>query len=81
MFLLFSFSTSAVSVWNIHLQSSPFKTLCLGSIGMDCVISELCYSGTILQSNYLKSTILISWSFSYNYFLKFHSKENVGATT
>ena len=24
-------------------------TLCLGPIGMDCVISEPCYKGTILQ--------------------------------
>ena len=27
-------------------QCSPFKTLCLGSIGMDHVISESCYKGT-----------------------------------
>ena len=29
------------------LQCSPFVTLYLGSIGMDCVISELCYKGII----------------------------------
>ena len=26
--------------------------LCFGSIGMDCVISELCYKETILQRNF-----------------------------
>ena len=25
------------------MQCSPFIMLCLGSIGMDCVISESCY--------------------------------------
>ena len=44
--------------------------LYLGSIGMDRVISELCYKGTILQRNYRKMTI--KWSFSYNSFVKFH---------
>ena len=67
------------NVLSIIVQSSPFlKTLCLGSIGMDPVISELCYKGTniflhkrtILQRNYRKMTI--SWSFSYNSFEKFH---------
>ena len=40
---------SAVTATNIDddimvimLQCSPFITLCLWSIGMDCVISELC---------------------------------------
>ena len=28
--------------------------LTLGSIGMDCVIRESCYKGTILQKNYRK---------------------------
>ena len=42
-------------------------------IEMDSVISALCYKGTILQRNYMKMTI--SWSFSYNYFVKFHGKE------
>ena len=31
-------------------------------------ISELCYTGTILQRNYRKMTI--KWSFSYNSFVK-----------
>ena len=44
--------------------------LYLGSIGMDCVISELCYKGTILQRNYRKMTI--KWSFYYNSLVKFH---------
>ena len=35
---------------------------------MDCVISELCYKGILLQRNYRKMTI--SWSFSYNSFVK-----------
>ena len=36
----------------------PCMKLCLGSIGMDCVISESCYNrGTILQRNYRKITI------------------------
>ena len=51
--------------------------LCLGSIGMECVIvmSESFYKGTILQilqKNYRKMTI--KWSFSYNSFVKFHVK-------
>ena len=51
------------------IQFSPFRTLWLGTIGMDRVISEPCYTGTILQQNYSKLTIL--WSFSYNSFVKF----------
>ena len=38
---------------------------------MDGVISESCYKGTILERNYRKMTIS---SFSYNSFVKFHSK-------
>ena len=34
----------------IDIQCSPFM-LCLGSIGLDYFISELCYKGTILQRN------------------------------
>ena len=44
-------------------QCSTFITLCLVSIGMDHVISEQCYKGTILQR-----TIL--WSFSNNSMVK-----------
>ena len=45
--------------------------LCLGFIGMDCVISELCYNrGIILQRNYGKNDHL--WPFSYNSFVKVH---------
>ena len=36
---------------------SPFITLCLGSIELDHVISELCYKGIILLRNYRKMTI------------------------
>ena len=31
----------------VKMQCSPFITLCLGFIGMDHVISESCYKGTI----------------------------------
>ena len=47
------------------IQCSPFM---FGSIAMDPVICELCYTETILQRNYRKMTIL--WSFSYNSFVK-----------
>ena len=39
---------------------------------MEHVLSEPCYKGTVLQRNYRKMTIL--WSFSFNYFVKFHGK-------
>ena len=32
----------------VHVQGSPFITLCLGSIELDGVISEPCYKGIIL---------------------------------
>ena len=38
----------------------PLIKLCLGYIGMDLVINELYYKGTILKRNYWKMTI--SWS-------------------
>ena len=42
----------------------------IGCIGMDHVISELCYKETILQSNYRKVTII--WYFLIgNFFEKF----------
>ena len=40
-----------------EIQFSPFVMLCLGSIGMACVISEPCHKWTILQRNYRKMTI------------------------
>ena len=43
--------------------------LYLGSIGMDNVISEPCYKGTILQRDYRKMTI------GHNSFVRFHSKK------
>ena len=61
------------------LQCSSFITLCLWSKGMDCVISKRCYKGTSFKRNYRKMTI--SWSFSYNSFLKFHGKKNWGFLT
>ena len=56
-----------------HIYIAVPITLCLGYIGMDRVISELCYKGTTLQKNYRKMTIL--WSFSYNFFVKFHGNK------
>ena len=49
-------------------------TLCLGSIGMDSVISESCYKRAILQRTDRKMTI--TWSFSYNSFVKFYGRKN-----
>ena len=54
----------------ITLQS--FYSNILGSIGMEGIISEWCYKGTILQRNYRKMTI--SWSFSYNSVVKLNKK-------
>ena len=55
------------------MQCSPFIALFLGYSGLDHVINESCYKRTILQRNYRKMTI--SWSFSYNSFVKFHGKK------
>ena len=44
------------------------KLLCLGSIGMDYVISGTFYKGTILQMNH--RTMTIKWSFSNDSFVK-----------
>ena len=54
------------------IQCSPFIMLCSGCIGMDCYTWIMLYKGTILQNNYRKMTI--SWSFSYNSFVKFSKK-------
>ena len=35
----------------LYIQCSPVIMLCLGSIGIDSVISELCSKLTILQRN------------------------------
>ena len=40
-----------------EIQYSLLITLCLGSVGMDHVISKLCYKGTLLQKNYRKINI------------------------
>ena len=45
----------------------------LRSIGMECVINESCYKGTMLLRNSRKMTIL--WSFSYNSCIKFTGKK------
>ena len=55
-------STVAGNICMVDLQCSPFITLYLGSIGVDPVISELCFKGTILERNYRKMTILLSFS-------------------
>ena len=52
--------------------------LCLGSIGMDLVISKLCYKETILQKNFWKMTI--AWSFSYNSIVKLYGKKKIGGS-
>ena len=51
--------------------------LCLGSIEMDCAISESCYKGKTLQRNDRKMTM--EWSFSYNSFVKFDGNKNLGS--
>ena len=58
----------------MHIQLGPFIVLIFGSIGMDHVMRESCNKATILQTlrNYRKMTI--SWSFTYNSFVKFHGK-------
>ena len=45
-----------------------FITLCLMTIGLDCVINGLSYKEIILQRNYRKMTN--EWSFSYDSFAK-----------
>ena len=65
---MFSFSVSNIPPEVV--QCISFITICLGSIGMNGVISRSCYKGTILHRNDRKMTIL--WSFSYNSFVKFH---------
>ena len=61
-----AFALSEKLTSNNRIEYSPFIMLYLGYIGTDCVISELCYKGTILQSNDRKITI--SWSFFYDSF-------------
>ena len=56
-----------------NVQCSPFIMLYLGSMGIDCVITESCYIGTFLQRKNRKMTI--KWSFSYNSFVKFNGKK------
>ena len=62
----------------IRIQCSPFVTLFLRSIGMDSIIREACYKGTILQRNYRKMTIPFYNFFGivifYNSFAKFMIK-------
>ena len=47
--------------------------LCLGSTGVDQIVSAFSYEETILQRNYRKMTIL--WSLSCNSLVKFHGKK------
>ena len=61
-------SVNKLSGHSLQIQDSPFimhlnwiffkpkldmLSICLGSIGLDCVISVPCYKGTILQRNSL----------------------------
>ena len=61
---------------NLKIHKDFFKTvnitLCLGSIGMDCIITETCYKGTILQKNYRKMTIPLS-----NFMVKIFGSPNM----
>ena len=43
----------------ILVQFSPFKMLCLGFIGMDCVISKPCRKGTIFKGNIGKLPFMV----------------------
>ena len=45
-----------LALWSKVIQFSLFIMLCLGSIGMDQIVSEP-YKGTVLQRNYRKMTI------------------------
>ena len=57
------------------IEENTVQCLCnaiFGSIEVESVINELCRKVTILQRNDRKMTI--SWSFSYNSFLKLHGK-------
>ena len=49
----------------VYVQGSPFIIVCLGSIGMDCVITEVCY-----KRQFYKGII----QRNYNSFVKFHGK-------
>ena len=75
--ILASSYIDSVQVFRIRLlvQCSPFIMLCLGSIGMDHVISEPCYKGAILQRKYRKMTIFPKLPL-YNSMVK-----HMGATT
>ena len=44
---------------------------------MDCILSESSSKGTILRENYRKMTII--WSFSSNFFVKFHGLNKFGS--
>ena len=44
-----------------HVECSLFITLYLGSKGIDCVISEPCYKGTISLRNYRIMTMKCSF--------------------
>ena len=49
------------------------KMLCLGSMGSNHVKVNHVIKGQFFEGNYRKMTI--SWSFSYNAFVKFHDKK------
>ena len=57
----------------IQVKCSPFIMLCLGSMGLNIVICESGYKGTILQRNYRNiPTVVISYNFLVFFFSKKH---------
>ena len=54
----------------LSIQCSPVMMLCLGSKGLDSVMSDSCYKEAVLQKNYRKKTMKWLWLFSYNSFVK-----------
>ena len=68
--LLFIYFQKEVTSFSQTLSTRKMQC---SPMGMDHVISELCYKGTILQRYYRNMTIL--WSFSYNSFVRFHGKK------
>ena len=53
------------------VESNPFISLCLGSFGNHCCVSEACHKGSIFQRIYRKMTIKC---------VKFYGIKDLGAT-
>ena len=43
-----------------YVECCPFIMLCFGSIGMDSVVSESCFKGTILERSYWNDLKILS---------------------